>query len=218
MSEKPIYMLYAGSFGKAVADHCKALRNHIEVAAVLDHTEPDYAAWSAARMTVVASWRPLPKLCDRIDELSHELRRPFIPLIQDSTSLRLGPVVIPGAGPCWRCWIQRSRQHAEWTNAQVAVMKHYAESPEAGPQGYLEPFAAMASIRLVQTIAEVDSSRAQGGHIWQIDLLSREITTSAVIGVHGCKRCGMQRPEATRSVDEIRRELQYLWTAPGAET
>ena len=217
MPENPIYMLYAGNFGKAVAGHCKALRDDIQDVAVLDHAELDYATWPAARMTVVASWRPLPKLCDRIDELSHESRRPFVPLIQDSTSLRLGPVVVPGAGPCWRCWIQRSRQHAEWTNAQVAIMKHYAERPEAGPQGYLEPFAAMASIRLAQTIVEIDSLHAKGGHIWQIDLLSREIKTSAVIGVHGCKRCGMQRPEATRSVDEIRRELQYLWTAVGME-
>lgn len=211
MSDNLVHLLYAGAFGKAVAGHFRKFRNDVTEAGIAAEIEVDRALWPPARMTIVASWRPLPKFCDKLDELHHELKRPFIPLIVDSTALRLGPVIIPGQGPCWRCWIQRSRQHAEWTNAQVALMKHYAEQPEAGPQGYLEPFAVIGAARLAQTVAEIDGSSARGGAIWQIDLLSREILTSTVVGVHSCSRCGLHRPEITRTVDQIKKELEYLW-------
>jgi bacteriocin biosynthesis cyclodehydratase domain-containing protein len=138
-------------------------------------------------------------------------------LVLDSAVLRLGPIVAPGGGGCWNCWARRSRQHAAWPNEQSALAQHYASQPDSGPKGFLEPFAMMGAARIGYAIEALDSSTPIGGYVWQIDLITRKVTTSTVVGIHDCRRCGLHRPAATRSFAEMQQTLAYLWTNPVSE-
>ena len=174
------------------------------------------AGWPIARVMVIAAWRPVPNLCEWLDEFSYERQRPWLPLMLEFNVLRLGPIVVPGAS-CWGCWVKRYRQHVAWPNEISAVLQHYCSHADEGPRGYLEPFAMMGATQIHRVIDELDRASATPGYIWQIDMMTRKITTSRVIGVHDCPRCGLHRSPATRSYLEMQMELTHLWAHPTRE-
>ncbi len=212
-----VSVISAGPFGTAIAHHLRNLREDVSETPLIEEQAIQPAM---ARVTIIAAWRPLSLLCERLDELSFQWQRPFVPVVAESVVLRIGPVVIPGRGPCWHCWAQRLQQHSKWPAAEQDLRQHYAANPKTGPQGYLEPFAMMAAARAAQIIEQLDSSQAVPGYIWQIDVMTREITTSVVTGVHDCPRCGLHRSLPELGYDKMKRELAYLWESgmpPGRE-
>jgi hypothetical protein len=70
----------------------------------------------------------------------------------------------------------------------------------------------MAAVRLTEVIAALDLGTAIPGFLWQIDVLTGEITTGRVVGVNGCPWCGLGRSKKDRSVKLLREELSYLWS------
>ena len=213
MLTKPVHVIWSGTFGKVVATDLGVLRSDCLSAVSAE----DVASFPEARIRVLAAWRPVPRLCELLDEVSHESRCPFLPLISDATTLRLGPVIIPGKGSCWSCWIKRGRQHDPWVDRREALSQYYAVHPDKGPQGYLRPFAMMSAARLSAIINEIDAGSALGGYVWQVNMMTREITTCIAVGVHDCPRCGRQCPSATRSFAEMKEKLGYLWTEGGID-
>jgi bacteriocin biosynthesis cyclodehydratase domain-containing protein len=153
----------------------------------------------------------VPSVCELLDRRCHEERRPFVPLVADAAVLRLGPIVVPGHGSCWGCWLRRFKQHAQWPAQRAALLQHYAARPDAGPRGHLEPFALLAAARLSEVIDGLDASCELAGRLWQMDMLTRDVVTSVVVGVHDCPRCGLRRSPPLRTVEELRRSLAYLW-------
>lgn len=208
----PIHLLSVGSFGQAVGCYLKENRVDIIETVVQGNTLPLPELWPASRAIFLASWRPVPLLCELLDDLVFGWRRPFVPLILDSASMRLGPIIMPGSGCCWHCWMQRSKQHARWPQEQSALLEHYAAHADTGPQGYLEAFALMAAVQLERTVNDLDSGTAVAGHIWKIDMITREVTTSTVIGIHDCAHCGLHRAAPTRSFTQMKQEISYLWS------
>jgi bacteriocin biosynthesis cyclodehydratase domain-containing protein len=208
-----VHLLSCGPFGEAVGRYLKTIREDMAYTHVIDDMLPLPSTWPEARINVLAAWRPVPDLCELLNQLSHERRRPFLPVIQDLTALRFGPLVIPGRGACWNCWVTRWRQHSGWTKERESLLRYYATHPCDGPAGYLEPFALMAAARISQTMSAVDSCIAIPGCVWQIDVLTRQVDTSTVVGVHDCSWCGLGRPKATRTFADMRKELTYLWVA-----
>lgn len=207
---QPVHLISVGEFGRAVARYVRTFRKDIiETIGVADNV-PAPEAWPLSRVNVVAAWRPVPHLCELLDQIAYEHRRPFIPLFLYSTVLQLGPIVMPGAS-CWACWVQRFLQHTAWPNELSVLLEYYSSNGSRGPRGYLEPFAVMGAAQIVQAVEALDRSSAIPGYIWQIDVVRRKMTTSTVVGVHNCPRCGLHRSEATRSYAEIQAELAYLW-------
>jgi bacteriocin biosynthesis cyclodehydratase domain-containing protein len=211
----PFHILSIGPFGKAVGErlkvHCPNSYETIVVGDVLPIPE----AWPMSRASVLISWRPAPHICQLLNQVSHEWERPFVPCIVNSTILRFGPVVVPGHGGCWDCWERRSGQRRDVTDDRSALLRHYESHPDEGPQGYFPPFATMAAARIAQIIDALDASTAVPGHIWQIDMITRQIVTGTMVGLHGCPQCGLHRDAHTRSFLEMRRDLEYLWAAGG---
>lgn len=212
----PVHVLSAGPFGRAVARHLHSLRGDLAHTDVADNLVPLPSTWPAARIRVLVTWRPAAGLCELLNQFSYETQRSFIPVMQDLTAIRVGPIVMPGNGPCWHCWITRWRQHSGWVKERMALTQYYSSHPQDGPRGYLEPLAAMAAIRLDEVIAAVDAETAVPGYIWQIDVLTGEINAGIVVGVHDCRWCGLSKPKETRAVAELRQELRDLWWLEGA--
>jgi len=211
-----IAVVALGPFGHAVARLLASMRPGVAEA------EPggDPAAINAgAGAIILASWRPAPQLFDALDDECHKREKPLLPVLIDGTILRVGPLVIPGAGPCFRCWTQRLAQHASGSDPRLAVESFYGACEDAtGPRGYLEAYAAVGAARACQILGNVQAGTAEAGGVWQMEMLSRRTTASVAAGIHGCSRCGLDRPEAERAFAAIRAavadELADLWARP----
>jgi len=193
----------AGAFGRAVGVHLQTLLGD-----ALDGIDDAVEGCPRADVHVLAAWRPMPALCEQFDRLSHERRRPFVPLTVDGAVLRLGPVVVPGRGPCWSCWSRRAKQHAA---PAIGRGRDVAAQDSAGIEPSTEPYALLGAARIVQTIEALQQRASIAGHVWQLDMTTREITTTTAVGVHDCPLCGLHRRHETRTVSDMRRHLAHLW-------
>src|SRR5690349_13762380 len=96
----PVHIVSVGPFGAAVADSLrKVLDNVIETPSGSGGlASPAY--WPAARINLLAAWRPVPQLDRLLEEVSYAWKKPFIPAIIENGSLRIGPVLVPGKSAC----------------------------------------------------------------------------------------------------------------------
>jgi bacteriocin biosynthesis cyclodehydratase domain-containing protein len=207
-----IHLLSVGGFGRAVADHLKAIHQDVVTTEVIANEIPVPQTWPAARVIALAAWRPVPSICELLDRIARQGNMVFIPLILNSMLLRLGPVIQAGTGCCWACWVRRRRQHDPWPNEQAKLELSYASDPELGAKGYLEPMAMLGSAMLVRTIASLASNEGISGQVVQVELATRRIASSSVMGIHDCPKCGMGRPCTTRTYETLQGELAYLWS------
>jgi bacteriocin biosynthesis cyclodehydratase domain-containing protein len=144
--------------------------------------------------------------------MCHAIRTPLLPAIVDGYHLVVGPVIVPRLSACHSCYERRVRQHHARQEARAALNAHYDLHPESGPKGHLRIFADLAAIRLAQLVHKLDRAPKEvAGHVWQLDLLTRQAVSGRAIGVHGCRYCGMQRDEQTRSHALLEAELPFLF-------
>jgi bacteriocin biosynthesis cyclodehydratase domain-containing protein len=185
-------------FGAAVGDHLAQRQR--EVAVVQGRRRVDVAGLPPAGAYVLARSRQDPDLELLLDESVHHWRSLLLPLIVEHPHLRIGPLVVPGAGACAGCHHARRRQHWAGGPAQDALEDLYREDPAVGPAGFLPmsaQFAADIATGLLERALLGDTGDA--GTVRRLGLLTQETQRSTVVGVHGCPRCGLGRDETTRS-------------------
>lgn len=187
-----------GPFGEAVAATVTALVADA-VHTAIDARQRHPAGWPIARVHLLAAWRPAIGVSRVFDEMSHAWRTPFIGAVIDTPYLQVGPVVVPGVGPCHGCAERRARQHSPRPAEHTLLREFYDAHPQQGPQGFLPALAEIAAVQLAQLVRQLQHDPASvAGHVWRMHVLRRETTTATVVGVHGCSRCGAGRDEATR--------------------
>src|SRR5271157_282811 len=89
-SSKPLHVIWVGAFGRAVAEYLSLLHPFVHKTTCREPDRLRFEVWPASSVTVIAAWRPVPRLCELIAVLSQERELPFIPLLLDSGVLRLG--------------------------------------------------------------------------------------------------------------------------------
>ena len=99
------HVLSIGGFGRAVAQHLKSLRRDVVETTISGDVLPLPEVWPRAKALVVASWRPAPNIFELAEDLSYRWRLPFVPAFVEGNWLRVGPLVVPGHGSCWSCWV-----------------------------------------------------------------------------------------------------------------
>jgi bacteriocin biosynthesis cyclodehydratase domain-containing protein len=203
-----VHLVTVGPFGQAVASALQEIvAAHVTPAGKRNETTP--ALWPLARINVLVSWRPVPRLYQLCDAVSYAWKRPWFPVVLEDQMLRIGPVVVPGQGACHGCYEKRVLQHSARQALYRALNEHYEAHPESGPQGFLPAIAEIAALRAAQLIEQLESEPAsEAGWLWQMDILTRRTLRSQVIGVHDCPRCGLQRDLSTRSYAALREELR----------
>jgi len=193
---EPVLLVDVGPFGAAVARHLLRLRRDVVRAATEDVLS---STKLALRMIVLAAWRPVVAQCTELDIVSRKRGCPFVPAVMEGSTLSIGPVIIPGKNGCWHCWNRRRDQHEPFAAERSAVSGFYDRCPDAGPFGYLDAVSLLAASRLSSTIDVLDRDAIEGGELWQMKILTREVTGGHVIGVDACPHCGLKRPLASRT-------------------
>lgn len=204
LADNPIGVLSLGQFGNRVAAYLKKLRSDcVEI-----HNDFGCAQDSLRiRIYVLASWRAASRECTRLNNASYRNGIPFIPLIVNGRSMSVGPIVVPGQGACWECWIQRVKQHDPYAAMHSAIEDRYASDDDSGPAGFLEPVAYLGAVFISQAVDRLDGGDRSGGCVLRVDMLSREVSHSRVVQVHGCQFCGLRERngiyELQRTVESI---------------
>ncbi len=210
------HVLSVGPFGRAVAEALNGLLPGVIETRVEENYSAHPASWPTAQVHLLAAWRPVPRLSRACDEMSHAWRTPFIEAVMETPNLRVGPVVVPGAGACHACAERRALQHSPRPDEHRALREYYDANPQQGPQGFLPAFAEIAAVRLAQFLRQLKSDPASvAGQVWRMNTIHRETVSSKVVGVHGCPRCGLKRDEAMRSFAALRREVADLLALDG---
>jgi bacteriocin biosynthesis cyclodehydratase domain-containing protein len=144
---------------------------------------------------VVALWRAASKVTRAADKLSFEHNIPWLPIIMEHPLLRVGPLVFPGKGPCFRCYSIRRAQHEPHFDSAADIEKFYDENTDAGPQGYLPQHARMAAAMATRMLSAVtahspgDAFPVPPGQVTSISLTSGSIAIERVVACHNCSRC-----------------------------
>lgn len=204
----PIDIIIIGSFGAAVTRNLKRFDVHFRESVWTDETTINKISSSA--LLVIAAWRPFPEICEFADAFCHARGMRFLPVILGPQNLEIGPLVVPGMSACWNCWRRRSKQHDPYRKERTVIDQYYSKHLDRGPLGFLEPFALIAAACVAES-----SKRLTGiaGQLCQVDLFTRKVINSRVIGIDGCSRCGLNGDQEVRTYEYLKRELSYLWCA-----
>ncbi|AWK96227.1 TOMM precursor leader peptide-binding protein [Bacillus velezensis] len=208
---KPIHLITTGSFGEEISKQFIKRHQDTKVTALNEnfHILPS-DQFPSARLHVFAAWRPSACISKQLDRLFFQWKEPWLPIIMEHPYLRIGPLIIPGKGPCFHCFHARLLQHSPVPEYLKKIDDHYAKHPEAGPKGYLRSFAGWSAAFVSIVLKSMEDGESLAGSMWQTNVLTRDSFRSNTIGVHGCPRCGLKRSEKSRSVDKLFESLQPL--------
>jgi bacteriocin biosynthesis cyclodehydratase domain-containing protein len=153
-------------------------------------------AFASSSVVILALWRPDHGLCESADELSFQHRVPWLPVIMEHPVIRIGPMVRPPAGPCFRCYANRRVQHDRDRWAAAILDAAYSNDHACGPKGYLPHHArlaaALARARLDRPVPANAGQVADA--VTTIRLLAGDLRTWPVVACDGCDRCEPSAP------------------------
>lgn len=219
MALAQLHVLAVGDFGAEVARHLGRAHPGALVTSDKDSALLDSSGWPPARIRVLASWREAPRLMETLDARSAEWRTIWFPVVNEHPRLRVGPVVVPGEGACYRCFRRRRAQHEPPTTRTALLHAHYDAHPEAGVAGFLPHHVDMAAATATEMLRRVERGDAGevAGNVRHWNVLEHRMSTARVVGVHGCDRCRRDSPDAAGgSWEGLARELAPLLAGAGA--
>jgi bacteriocin biosynthesis cyclodehydratase domain-containing protein len=214
-----VHLVTTGAAARAIADQLstelRAAGDLVIVTELSAATPLDASFWPTADLRIVAAWRDSAALFEAADRLAHESGTPYTQIVFEHPRLRVGPTIVPGghggpaatSGGCHVCFTKRQRQHNPGIDRAAALWRHYEANPDAGPEGYLTTHVALATALVDRVIAAAERNRVHLLH-----LLQGGISSSELIPLHACPRCGTARPDA--SWHELELELAHLAVAP----
>jgi bacteriocin biosynthesis cyclodehydratase domain-containing protein len=157
---------------------------------------------SGASAVVMALWRPDPGLCEVADDLAFRYRVPWLPIVMEHPVIRIGPVVSPAAGPCFRCYARRRNQHDLQTWVTAALQAVYTREPASGPAGYLPHHARLAAAVAIDLLGRLNAETAPAdpgqvaGEVTTIRLADGGLAVNRVVACNNCHRCDGAGPYA----------------------
>ncbi|MET9428907.1 MULTISPECIES: TOMM precursor leader peptide-binding protein [unclassified Streptomyces] len=182
-----------GPFGRSVARLLARTTGGRDLTADLPPDGDPCAAFDSAPSAVVlALWRPAPALCERVDERSHATGIPWLSVVLEPSTLQVGPLVVPGAGPCHRCLEERRTQHDRHWPETAALHAAYDRDPRCGPRGHLPQHVTTAA-GLAATV--LSRPRDHVGQVLTARLRGVSVRRDRLLACHGCARCGQPLPD-----------------------
>jgi bacteriocin biosynthesis cyclodehydratase domain-containing protein len=144
-----------------------------------------FPAAGAPAAKIVAAWRPDWQLFEAEDEAAFRRGYSWLPVVLEHPHIRVGPLIVPGASGCHRCYQARRVQHDEHPELTQAIDAAYARDQELGPAGYLPHH-----VRLAAAIARRHAAgTGQSGRVTVVNILTGRFSTHSLVPCHNCPRC-----------------------------
>ncbi|WDU79262.1 MULTISPECIES: TOMM precursor leader peptide-binding protein [Lysinibacillus] len=208
-----IHILACGTFGEATAKIIAEKVEDVEITTADQEGKFWVGSWPHADLHVVISWRPVPKLCEVLDEMCHAWKVPWFPIILDTPKLQIGPIVVPGEEGCYSCYRRRQIQHSKFGKFIPSIEEFYSQNPSFGPIGYLEVHSQIAACLFIEFLNRIQKNiYKEAGKVFEYNLITSGIDKGKVVGFHGCKRCGSTENQATRSYEKIVEEFDRIFS------
>jgi hypothetical protein len=174
-----LLVLTVGEFGRRVGEE---LARTAPRSVVLDTTDGSHPGrWPGRDVLVVAADGDPEPLTEAVERAAFAWRRPWFPIVVDHPYLRCGPVVVPGAGACGRCFRRRRAQHGALPGPDV--------------RGFAQHHVGIAVALGLRALAEVREARATP--VYSVGMHGGPVGQARVVAVDQCERCRPQRePEA----------------------
>lgn len=204
------HIVAVGPFGRAVAAR---LATTLGGAAVqeLEGDRPVPMTWPVADVHVLAASREVPALAAVLDDSAFRWRVPWLPVVFEHPHLRVGPVLVPGRGPCYHCFRGRLAQHGSAPELTQALEQHLGPD-DAGPGGFLPAHVTFAAGAAQAALAALraDGGSDDAGQVRWLNVVTARLGHARVTGVHGCRRCGRRHDERQRSHARLEADLESL--------
>ncbi|WP_053690380.1 TOMM precursor leader peptide-binding protein [Streptomyces sp. WM6372] len=216
-----VHVLAVGDFGTAVADRLLQERPEIAVTSDVKNSLEFSSVWPEARVRILASWRETPRLAEMLDARSADWGTPWFPVVAEHPRLRIGPVVVPGEGACYRCFRQRRGQHERDNSHTATLHAYYDASPTAGTAGFLPHHVDMAAGMALDVLRRLEAGETErlAGNVRHWHVLEQHMTGARVVGVHGCDRCRPRQADpASATWQQLARDLGAWPALPGEDT
>lgn len=209
MTGERTHVIAVGDFGLAVAARLRDAIDDITVQEV-HGDRPIPMTWPVAGTYVLAASRELPALAGVLDDCAFRWRVPWLPVVHEHPHLRVGPLVVPGRGPCYHCFRGRMAQHASAPELTEALERHLC-ADDPGPGGFLPAHATFAAGAAQATLAALrDGDGDDAGRVSWLNVVTARPGSASVTSVHGCVRCGRRRDERLRSFAWLEEDLVKL--------
>jgi bacteriocin biosynthesis cyclodehydratase domain-containing protein len=207
-TDQRLNALGIGDFGKSVLRHLSAIDTNITQIWLRDRSLFDLSALTNM-LNVVIGDADLGDLLLTCNDECYRRGIRLLPVIHDHSSLRVGPLINPGNGPCWACWKHRTEQHGASPNEAPAQACGEKTLPSIG---FLAPASSLAAAALVEVYNRENAGSLLSGTVYHLSLLSGHRNTSQIVGIHGCSKCGLDLPTRDRSTTELHKHLTFLWS------
>jgi bacteriocin biosynthesis cyclodehydratase domain-containing protein len=192
MHGTPIRIGAHGSFGQDVAERLVELCGRAECAVRTIPGMPDDGLSSflgGGGLGILSTCRDLTSDMDAFAAAAAAAQLSWLPVALDSGRVRIGPVLAPGAAPCYVCYSRRLAQHRPAVETANMDREHAFRQDDAhGVMGHPPHIAAIAA-GLALTLARSSASDRPGRRLYFIDLISEAVSAYQVIPVHGCPAC-----------------------------
>lgn len=192
MTSTHTHVLWTGDFGERVAGHMESTEGWPTLRADVGGRRS--AEWPhATRMRLVATWRFESALFEHVARLHAASRTPWLPVVYEYPNIRVGPLVVPGEGPCHSCYLRRRDQHDRAAAVTSAVRASLAADAGSGVAGFTDGQARIAA-GLARDLLERYRAGAgvRPGQVLFYNVLTRALIGDTAVGVHGCRHCGVQ--------------------------
>ena len=178
----------AGAFGERVAH---LLAHRVPGRRVVAVEDLESAARTRPAALLLAVGRPAPALCQHADELAYEIGFPWLPVIAETSHLRIGPWISPPDGPCFECYHTRRLQHDRQLASTLLVHRACDGDADYGSFGHLPHHARLAAglANSFLAAARPGSASRFAATVVSARLATGKITTSRVVPCHFCERC-----------------------------
>ncbi len=197
-----------GRFGEAVGAILRRTMGAHEVrlgSAITGFSEK----FSPGDFLAVASWRRNDKELDELDAACFAAGVSWCGVYPTEDRLLCGPLVLPGHGPCFRCFRRRYLCHHSSPEREACLQRAYDRDPGLGAAGFMAPMAWAAASMLVAASA---MGAQDGGRLREISLFDAGFLDSRVVAVHNCSRCrpSVQTRNGDRFVSRLVKSLDGM--------
>jgi len=203
MSEMTLSVLTCGEFGRSIAAELTGWRQ-VALDDVADRTRLKQiieGAVSESSEIVFATWRERQDIGRVLDGICNSTATPWLSVVAEHPWVRIGPGIMPGRTPCYKCFRLRRLQHDRNAELSLALQAAYSKDLRIGVRGHLPHQITIAAGLVAWVRNQLRETNDGRSPVTLYHTLRHEIACDYVTGIHDCDVCGWM--SRARSNDAI---------------